>query len=363
MGKRDNRVAYINPIAASRSRGPANNAGPTIQDYLGRPRPTWEELKEQLEKKKKGSRALADFEDKMNVKWRKELAKNREKTLAGIEKEKEKEKKTIEKKAADKEKEKDKKITEKDKKTIDKEKEEKKEKKEKKKKEKKKSNRDEKKSVKKKRKRKKSSSRIASESLERESDAESKTPAGASSSDQLATNKPRLGFDPAVGALQINAAQRLLVRPGAEFCLPAPPVLAGRSRHRRHAAGGSGRISGSVDRREPQVDRRTLLQSHGRFSEGTVVLKHDCFRRQETSKDDKNRKRKRKAAQSYKDSSSESSAESDGEEGAEAKKKKRSSEEKEKITDKSKKKRKRKHKKHGRKKKKNAASQSDSELD
>jgi len=60
-------------------------------------------------------------------KWRKELAKNREKLLAGIEKEKEK--KTTEKKTADKEK--DKKITdkEKDKKTIEKEKE-KKEKKE-----------------------------------------------------------------------------------------------------------------------------------------------------------------------------------------------------------------------------------------
>lgn len=98
-----------------------------------------EELKEQLEKKKKGSRALADFEDKMNnvclyyvylhlhnyfflllfytnvrpsfmyfnvfQKWRKELAKNREKLLGGGDKEK-------------------------DKKTTEKEKEEKKEKKE-----------------------------------------------------------------------------------------------------------------------------------------------------------------------------------------------------------------------------------------
>ncbi|XP_049890159.1 protein FAM133 isoform X4 [Epinephelus moara] len=175
MGKRDNRVAYINPIAAARARGPAANAGPTIQDYLSRPRPTWEELKEQLEKKKKGSRALADFEDKMNVKWRKELAKNREKLLGASDKDKER-----------------------DKKTTDKEKEEKKEKKEKKKKEKKKSNRhssssssssssdsssssssesedlDEKKSVKKKRKRKKSSARRASDSSEEESDAESK---------------------------------------------------------------------------------------------------------------------------------------------------------------------------------------------
>uniref|UniRef100_A0A3Q3RZF5 Family with sequence similarity 133 member B n=1 Tax=Mastacembelus armatus TaxID=205130 RepID=A0A3Q3RZF5_9TELE len=118
MGKRDNRVAYINPIAAARARGPVQNSGPTIQDYLSRPRPTWEELKEQLEKKKKGSRALADFEDKMNEKWKKELAKNREKLLGGSEKDKER-----------------------DKKSTDKEKEEKKDKKEKKKKEKKKSSR------------------------------------------------------------------------------------------------------------------------------------------------------------------------------------------------------------------------------
>ncbi|CAJ1083930.1 protein FAM133-like [Xyrichtys novacula] len=175
MGKRDNRVAYINPIAAARARGPVQNAGPSIQDYLSRPRPTWEELKEQLEKKKKGSRALADFEDKMNDKWRRELAKNREKLLGGSEKDKEKEKKI-----------------------VDKEKEEKKEKKEKKKKEKKKSSRhssssssssssdsssssssesedeDEKKSVKKKRKRKKSSVRRASDSSEEESDTDSK---------------------------------------------------------------------------------------------------------------------------------------------------------------------------------------------
>lgn len=33
--------AYINPIAAARARGPVQNSGPTIQDYLSRPRPTW----------------------------------------------------------------------------------------------------------------------------------------------------------------------------------------------------------------------------------------------------------------------------------------------------------------------------------
>uniref|UniRef100_A0AAR2IRX5 Family with sequence similarity 133 member B n=1 Tax=Pygocentrus nattereri TaxID=42514 RepID=A0AAR2IRX5_PYGNA len=105
MGKRDNRVAYLNPIAAARARGPAPVSGPTIQDYLSRPRPTWEEVKEQLEKKKKGSRALADFEDKMNERWRKELEKNREKVLSGGEK-KEKEK---DKEKKEKEKDKDKK--------------------------------------------------------------------------------------------------------------------------------------------------------------------------------------------------------------------------------------------------------------
>lgn len=33
--------AYINPIAAARAKGPVQNSGPTIQDYLSRPRPTW----------------------------------------------------------------------------------------------------------------------------------------------------------------------------------------------------------------------------------------------------------------------------------------------------------------------------------
>uniref|UniRef100_A0A670Y4J8 Family with sequence similarity 133 member B n=1 Tax=Pseudonaja textilis TaxID=8673 RepID=A0A670Y4J8_PSETE len=85
MGKRDNRVAYMNPIAMARSRGPAPSSGPTIQDYLNRPRPTWEEVKEQLEKKKKGSKALAEFEERMNENWKKELEKHREKLLSGNE--------------------------------------------------------------------------------------------------------------------------------------------------------------------------------------------------------------------------------------------------------------------------------------
>ncbi|CAH2282082.1 Hypothetical predicted protein [Pelobates cultripes] len=99
MGKRDNRVAYMNPIAMARARGPSSSGGPTIQDYLSRPRPTWEEVKEQLEKKKKGSRALAEFEEKMNESWRKELEKHREKMISGNENpSKKKEKKKKEKK-------------------------------------------------------------------------------------------------------------------------------------------------------------------------------------------------------------------------------------------------------------------------
>ncbi|ELK12501.1 Protein FAM133B [Pteropus alecto] len=75
----------MNPIAMARSRGPIQSSGPTIQDYLNRPRPTWEEVKEQLEKKKKGSKALAEFEEKMNENWKKELEKHREKLLSGSE--------------------------------------------------------------------------------------------------------------------------------------------------------------------------------------------------------------------------------------------------------------------------------------
>uniref|UniRef100_A0A8I5NK84 Family with sequence similarity 133 member B n=1 Tax=Papio anubis TaxID=9555 RepID=A0A8I5NK84_PAPAN len=85
MGKRSNRVAYMNPIAMARSRGPVQSSGPTIQDYLNRARPTWEEVKEQLEKKKKGSKALSEFEEKMNENWKKELEKHREKLLSGSE--------------------------------------------------------------------------------------------------------------------------------------------------------------------------------------------------------------------------------------------------------------------------------------
>ncbi|XP_038822090.1 protein FAM133-like isoform X4 [Salvelinus namaycush] len=85
--------SYVNPIAASRANGPAPNAGPSIQDYLSRPRPTWEEVKEIIDRKKKGSRALADFEDQMNENWKKELTKNREKLLGGVDKDKEKEEK------------------------------------------------------------------------------------------------------------------------------------------------------------------------------------------------------------------------------------------------------------------------------
>lgn len=49
--------AYVNPIAAARARGPVQNSGPTIQDYLSRPRPTWWAMllqtdKAQLRKKK-----------------------------------------------------------------------------------------------------------------------------------------------------------------------------------------------------------------------------------------------------------------------------------------------------------------------
>uniref|UniRef100_UPI00358E40D4 protein FAM133B isoform X2 n=1 Tax=Myxine glutinosa TaxID=7769 RepID=UPI00358E40D4 len=77
---------------SARARGPPPASGTTIQDYLKRPRPSWDEVKEQLEKKKKGSKALAEFEERMNEKWKKELDKNREKKLGKKKKSKDRKK-------------------------------------------------------------------------------------------------------------------------------------------------------------------------------------------------------------------------------------------------------------------------------
>ncbi|CAM1154364.1 Uncharacterised protein g11189 [Pycnogonum litorale] len=82
MGKRDNRYAFINPIAAARARGPVQASGPTIKDYLNRDRPTWEEVKEIIQKQKKESSTLAAWEESLNDKYRNELKKNRERLMA-----------------------------------------------------------------------------------------------------------------------------------------------------------------------------------------------------------------------------------------------------------------------------------------
>ncbi|KAG8199632.1 hypothetical protein JTE90_009466 [Oedothorax gibbosus] len=81
MGKRDTRYAYMNPIAMARARGPVSSGGPSMRDYMNRERPSWEEVKEILRKKKQGSSTLAAWEDRMNEKFRKELKRNREKLL------------------------------------------------------------------------------------------------------------------------------------------------------------------------------------------------------------------------------------------------------------------------------------------
>lgn len=83
MGKRDTRYAFMNPIAMARARGPAQTGGgPSIKDYLNRERPTWEEVKEIINKKKKESSTLAAWEEHMNGRFQEELRRNREKVLA-----------------------------------------------------------------------------------------------------------------------------------------------------------------------------------------------------------------------------------------------------------------------------------------
>lgn len=78
MGKRDTRYSFMNPIAMARARGPPSSSGPTIRDYLSRQRPTWEEVKEILQKKKEGCSTLAAWEERMNEKYRQELQKQRD---------------------------------------------------------------------------------------------------------------------------------------------------------------------------------------------------------------------------------------------------------------------------------------------
>ncbi|KAJ7375569.1 hypothetical protein OS493_040330 [Desmophyllum pertusum] len=84
MGKRDNRVAFVNPVAMARSRASATS-GPTIRDYLNRNRPTLDEVKEMMNKRKTGSETLAAYEEHLNQKFRSELKKNREKVLGASE--------------------------------------------------------------------------------------------------------------------------------------------------------------------------------------------------------------------------------------------------------------------------------------
>ncbi|XP_071033247.1 protein FAM133 isoform X2 [Parasteatoda tepidariorum] len=100
MGKRDTRYAFMNPIAMARARGPATSGGPSIRDYLNRDRPSWEEVKQIMQKKKEGSHTLAAWEAKMNEKFREELRINREKLLrTSTRSEKEKAKKRRKKRA------------------------------------------------------------------------------------------------------------------------------------------------------------------------------------------------------------------------------------------------------------------------
>ena len=78
MGKRDKRVAYMNPIAMARASGPPPTSGPTIKDYLGRPRPTLEEVQEIMAKRRKECSSLAQWEDKMHEEQRAALQRQRD---------------------------------------------------------------------------------------------------------------------------------------------------------------------------------------------------------------------------------------------------------------------------------------------
>ncbi|KAM6151541.1 uncharacterized protein ACDL77_026379 [Rhynchocyon petersi] len=61
---------------------PPYNRKLTILEYLDRPRPTWEEVKEKLENRRIGSQALAEFEKNMD-KMKKDLEESKGKVLSG----------------------------------------------------------------------------------------------------------------------------------------------------------------------------------------------------------------------------------------------------------------------------------------
>jgi len=89
MGKRRGfqPQGYINPIALARQAGPAEHSGPTIRDYLNRPRPSWDEVKGIMAEKDKTSRALEEWEKNMQKDWRNELDDYRQQVMKRREKE------------------------------------------------------------------------------------------------------------------------------------------------------------------------------------------------------------------------------------------------------------------------------------
>ncbi|KAF6085810.1 family with sequence similarity 133 member B [Phyllostomus discolor] len=328
MGKRDNRVAYMNPIAMARSRGPVQSSGPTIQDYLNRPRPTWEEVKEQLEKKKKGSKALAEFEEKMNENWKKELEKHREKLLSGSESSsKKRQRKKKEKKKSGRYSSSSSSSSDSSSSSSDSEDEDKKQGKRKKK--------------------KKNRSHKSSESSMSETESDSKDSLKKKKKSKDATEKEKTGRRGGVR------------RPGGErsrhknWWHRVPKASRAQDHSRQtfgtQAAAGRPRVQGGNRKTQRGNDCEARHCRQG----GWVTTQSHIL--EQINQDIKGLGKKRKMYPEDKPLSSESLSESDYIEEVRAKKKK-SSEDRDKATEKTKKKKK--HKKHSKKKKKKAASSS-----
>jgi len=70
----------INPIAAARSTAPINT-GPTIRDYLNRPRPSWDEVKQRIKEKEGANAKLEQFEAQQEQNYHTQLKRYRESVL------------------------------------------------------------------------------------------------------------------------------------------------------------------------------------------------------------------------------------------------------------------------------------------
>lgn len=68
---------YINPIVLARANPQKNFGGPTLKDYLARPRPSLNDIKAKLAESDKSAKDMEEWDEETRLKHRAMLAKDR----------------------------------------------------------------------------------------------------------------------------------------------------------------------------------------------------------------------------------------------------------------------------------------------